>query len=81
MLTFFRPPCLKSEHNVSFFIFGLENHRKVFCILSSSFIIAAGTFDISERKAIPEIAKVLKTMIYLQVLDGAFARLLKHSES
>ena len=36
LLTFFRPPCLKSEHKVSFFIFGSEGHRKVFCILSSS---------------------------------------------
>ena len=63
MLTFFRPPCLKSEHKVSFFIFGLEGHKKVFCILSSSFIISVGTFGINERKVFFEIAMVLKTII------------------
>ena len=81
ILTFFRPPCLKSEFyikvKVLFFIFGLEGHRKVFCILSSSLIISVGTFDINERKTIFEIAKVLKTII---LHDGVFARLLKHSE-
>ena len=63
MLTFFRPPCLKSELKVSFFIFGLEGHRKVFCILFSSLIISAGAFDINERKTIFEISHVLKTII------------------
>ena len=67
ILTFFRPPCLKSEFyikvKVLFFIFGLEGHRKVFCILSSSLIISVGTFDINEIKTIFEIAKVLKTII------------------
>ena len=62
-LTFFRPPCLKSEHKISFFIFGLEGHRKVFCILSGSLIIFVGNFDINERNTIFEIAKVLKTII------------------
>ena len=61
ILTFFILPLVKSEHKVSFFIFGLEGHRKVFCILSSSLIISVGTFDISERKTIFEIVKVLKT--------------------
>ena len=60
---FFRPPCLKLEHKVSFFIFCLEGHRKVFCILSSSLIISVGTFDINERKTKFEIAKILKTII------------------
>ena len=63
ILTFFRPPCLKSEHKVSFFIFGLEGHRNLFCILSISLIISVWTFDISERKTIFEIAMILKTMI------------------
>ena len=63
MKTFFRPPCSKSEHKVSFFIFGVEGHIKVFCILSSSLIISVRTFDISERKTVFEIAKVLKTII------------------
>ena len=64
ILTFFRPPYLKSEHKVSFFIFRLEGHRKVFCILSSSLIISVGTFDINEWKIIFEFfPKVLKTMI------------------
>ena len=62
-LTFFSPPCLKSEHRVSFFIFGLGGHKKVFWILSSSLIITVGTFDINERNTIFEIVKVLKTMI------------------
>ena len=63
ILTFFRIPCLKSEHKVSLFIFGLEGHRNLFCILSISFIISVWTFDISERKTIFEIAMILKTMI------------------
>ena len=33
ILTFFRLPCLNSEHKVSVFLFDLENYRKVFCIL------------------------------------------------
>ena len=41
LLTFFRPPYLKPEHKVLFFIFGLEGHKKVICILSSSLIILA----------------------------------------
>ena len=45
------------------FISGLEGHRKVFYILSSSLIISVETFDINERKTIFEIAKFLKTMI------------------
>ena len=82
ILTFFRPPCLKSEHKVSFFIFGLEGHRKVFCILSSSLIISVGTFDINERKTIFEIAKVLKTIILPSSVRRRIPRLRqkKHSE-
>ena len=82
ILTFFRPTCLKSEHKVSFFIFGLEGHRKVFCILSSSLIISVGTFDISERKTIFEIAKVLKTIILPSSVRRRIPRLRqkKHSE-
>ena len=52
ILMFFRPPCLKSEHKVSFFIVGLEAHRKVFCIFSCSLIIFVGTFDVNERKGL-----------------------------
>ena len=63
ILTFLRPQCLRSGHKVTFFIFGLEDRRKVFYILSSSFMISEGTLDINERKTIFEIAKVLKTMI------------------
>ena len=63
ILTFLRPPCLKSEHKVTFFIFGLEGHRKVFCTLCSSLIISVGTFDINERKTIFENVKVLKTLL------------------
>ena len=62
ILTFYRPPCLKSEDKVSFFIFGLKGHRKVFCILPSSLIISVGTFDINEKKKFFEIVKVLKTI-------------------
>ena len=65
MLTFFRPPCLKSKLMISFFMFVLEGHRKDFCILFSSLIISAGTFDINERKTIFEISQVLKTIILL----------------
>ena len=60
LLTFFRPPYLKPEHKVLFFIFGLEGHKKVICILSSSLINSLGTFDINKRNTIFEIAQVLK---------------------
>ena len=80
ILTFFRPPCLKSEYKVSFFSFGLEGHRKVFCNLSSSLKISVWTFDINETKKIFEIAKVLKTVILPSSVRCALARLLKHSE-
>ena len=66
---------LKAEHKVSFFTFGLEDHRKVFCILSSSLIISVGTFDINERKTIFEIAKVLKTII----LPSSVRRHIRHT--
>ena len=58
ILTVFRPQCLRSEHKVSFFIFGLETHRKVFCILYSSLIISVETFDINERKTTFEIEAI-----------------------
>ena len=80
ILTFFRPPCLKSEYKVSFFNFGLEGHGKVFCNLSSSLKISVWTFDINETKTIFEIAKVLKTAILPSSVRCALARLLKHSE-
>ena len=80
ILTFFRPPCLKSEHKVSFFIFGLEGHRKVFCNLSSSLKLSVWIFDINETKRIFGIAKVLKTVILPSSVRYALARLLKHSE-
>ena len=80
ILTFFRPPCLKSKYKVSFFNFGLEGHRKVFCNLSSSFKISVWTFDINETKTIFEIAKVLETAILPSSVRCALARLLKHSE-
>ena len=64
ILTFFRPPCLKSEHKVSFFLFGLEGHKKVFCILSSSLIISVGTFDINERKFLKFL--IIKAIYFYQ---------------
>ena len=67
---FFRPPCLKSEAKVLFFAYGLEGHREVFCILSSSLIISVGTFDFNERKTIFEVAKVLKTILLPSSVRG-----------
>ena len=67
---FFRPPCLKSEAKVLFFAYGLEGHREVFCILSSSLIISVGTFDFNERKTIFEVVKVLKTTLLPSSVRG-----------
>ena len=63
ILTFFRILCLKSEHKVSFFIFGLEGHKNLLCILSISLRNSVWTFDISERKTIFEMAMILHSIV------------------
>ena len=64
---FKNPPSFKLGYIVSLLIFDLDGQINRFCIFTRSAIISAGTLTIIGRKTVFEIARILKTIILLQV--------------